>query len=305
MTDYGFDLTEYANRIDKCTDSLANYLNRGKLGLFLGAGVSYALELPCWEVLVKRAIEVVVPGTTVSSDINELKRLSSLIKSSSANQAAYLELIKKKLYEKTPFDFKLASKEMLIALTSLMVGKVRGNVKNVVTLNFDSVIEWYLKVNGLNANVVTKNHLAESLSDIDILHLHGYLPHDATLGFSSDEIVFTKEEFEDRERGLSYWKDLMNDFYRRHVFLAIGVSPDSICDDVAPYLRVHNKDWYDIQGVSRKHPYGVAILTRATTEQQNTMISAGIIPCVISDKDKIPPAIFEIAQKATAKTKLH
>ena len=44
---------------------------------------------------------------------------------------------------------------LLIALGSLMMGARRGNVKKVLTFNYDSLLEWYLSLHGLSTSVVT------------------------------------------------------------------------------------------------------------------------------------------------------
>lgn len=299
--DFGGSLTDYENRVDKCTALLAKYLNKGHLGLFLGAGVSFALLLPSWENLVNKCLAQVLPSEPIITGRStpELKKITSRIKAKFSDERTYLELVKKQLYDGVDFDFRLAKKEMLIALTSLMVGKNRGNVTDVLTFNFDSIIEWYLRTNGLNVNVITKDHLLTRPADVEILHLHGYLPHDKADGFLSDDIVFTHEDFLIRERGESYWKVLMNEYFKKRIFLAVGLNPQSICDDIVPYLITLSNDWYFMENIPRRHIYGVAFVTNCDPDQSELMIKNGVIPCTIGNRDEIPSAIFTIAQKAS------
>ena len=133
------------------------------------------------------------------------------------------------------------------------------------------------------------------------IHLHGYLPHDKKVGNSTSDLVFTKKEFEDRQIQSSYWKDLMNEFYKRNIFLSVGLSPGSLIDDVCPYLRNMNS-WYEKEKISRNQPYGIAFMTPSTEadEAVGELIDTGIIPCILS-VDDIPAEIFGIAQKALEK----
>jgi hypothetical protein len=298
--DFNGTWDEYQNRVDKCSALLSNYLNMGQLGLFLGSGVSNALELPSWETLVNRCIEKKLKGEPIITGRSntDLKLLTSRVKATFTKDADYLQLVSEALYENVDFNFILAKKEMLIALTSLMVGKNRGNVTEVMTLNFDSVLEWYLMTNGIRVNVVTKNHLLALPSDVDILHLHGYLPYDKKYGNRSDELVFTHEEFIVRERGDSYWKQLMNEFFKRKIFLTVGLGIGSVKDDIIPYLITLNSTWYEKENLKRKHIYGVCYLTHCGDDDAKYLLQNGVIPCVIADKNDIPPAIFQIAQQA-------
>jgi hypothetical protein len=306
MNNYGFDLNEYRDKQSKCTTLLSSNLKRGCLGLLLGSGVSYDLKLPSWQLLVERCIVELSPTTIVKTDPSyyDLQTLSDKIKLKSPSLDAYHDLVKRKLYEGVDFDFHFAKKDLLIALSSLIVGKVRGNVNHIITYNFDSVLEWYLQINGLKVNVSNKAELLSNAADIEVTHLHGYLPHDPLLGENSDFLVFSKEEFEDRKVQYNYWKFVTQDFHRRHLFLSVGLSPDSLINDLCPYLR-DLETWYSTEGVLRDFPYGVAYITptkdkEKDLEEKDTLIRHGIIPCSI-EIPNIPSAIFQIAQHGIVK----
>jgi SIR2-like domain len=296
---FGYNLNEYADNEGKCISKIAAILNNQQLGLILGAGASMALNLPSWKVLVERCIHEIDSKNIVTDE--NVKAIAQKIKNHyKEDLELYHEKIKEKLYEGVEFNFNLARKEMLIALTSLFVGKTRGVVNNVISLNYDNVLEWYLKINGLNTCNAGKNHLEEFNYDVKILHLHGYLPNDNLYGSNSDKIVFTNEDFEDRQVGREYFKELMKDFYKRHVFVTIGLSSHSIVDDFLPYLREVNTDWYEKENIFRKQPFGIAVLTNYNDEQKEAMIRAGIIPCKV-ERSEIPNFIFKISQAASEK----
>jgi hypothetical protein len=298
MTNYGRDISDFKNDLPSCVSLLSPYLNQGALSLMLGAGASSGFGLPSWYNLVKSCSEEVNPSFSFPSKCTneELKSIMEDVKRK--NSSTYIELIGRKLYDGVNFDFKLASKDLLIAITSLIIGRSRGHVRNVLSYNFDDILEWYLKFNGLKFKVTTFEQLLFSNQDIEVLHLHGYIPHDEKFGFPSNEVVFSKKEFEDRKVGDSYWKDLMYDFFRRNMFLAVGLSPGSLLDDICPYLRYLNK-WYKKENLNRGHPYGVAFLTpgKESDDSLELLIEDGIIPCII-EIPNIPDAIFKIAQEA-------
>lgn len=296
---YGFDLNEYTNSIDRITYLLQGYLNKGRLSLFLGAGASFALDLPNWEKLVRGCISDLNSDNIIIDKSKEFdpKYYSEKFKRNCTDLRQYHEIIRANLYKEVSFNFMQAQKELLIALTAIIVGKSRGTVKKIITYNFDNVIEWYLEINGLRINVLNKRPLDQSEPDVEILHLHGFLPPSNSKWPSSEEIVFTQNEFNVRERGSNYWKDIVNELYKSHIFLGIGLNPDSVCKDIVPYLQVLDAEWYSEQN-PRTQPYGVVFLTNCTEEQSETMIDNGIIPCIIK-KEAIPEAVFTIAQKAT------
>ena len=184
----------------------------------------------------------------------------------------------------------------MIAITSLFIGKTRGTAKNVLTYNFDDVLEWYLEFNGLKVNGIgLQNHLLKS-GDVNVLHIHGCLPHSDDIVSTRPQIVFSKKEFEDMKVGKSYVKELMYDFYKRNIFLSVGLSSGSLVDDLCPYLR-DILNWYNEQGIKRGNPFGIAFLTSASMNDEHDLIEAGIIPCTI-DKHEIPNLVFNISQEA-------
>lgn len=298
MSNYGLPLETFCNKEDLCVELLANHLNNGALSLMLGAGASAGLGLPGWYKLVTECALAIIPGYVLKSEYTneELKRLMDEVKKIAKSD--YIEVIRQQLYQDVEFDFSLAKKDLLIALTSLMIGKSRGNVKQVITYNFDDVLEWYLKINGLQVNVTTFESLLFSSPDVDVIHLHGFVPKTDDYGNISTDIVFTKKEFEDRQVGKSYWKEMMYDFFRKNVFLTVGLSPTSLRDDICPYLRYLNT-WYKSENIKRGHPYGIAFITpgKESLDSLNDLMEDGIIPCII-EKDKFPYAIFNIAKAA-------
>lgn len=293
-----FPFKDYADNESKCVSLLARYLKNGQLSLLFGSGVSQAFGLPGWKDLMMRLCTA--KGITFDKKKlggGSLKQLASDLKRTCTEQE-YLELVREELYRDVNFDLSMVTKSnMLIALTSLLMGSVRGKVTNVVTYNFDNIIEWFLQINGLSVNVVSPRNLLTKSHDVEILHVHGYLPHKSSPDNTSLEIVLAREEFEDRAFSQNIWKDLMKEYTRKFIFLSIGVSSESLIVDLGPYLREEEK-FYTAEATTRQIPFGIAFLTTETTDQQRVILmESGIIPCTI-DKKIIPSVIFKISQEA-------
>lgn len=300
INDYGYDINIYNNSIDQTYNLLSKFLNGGHLGLFLGAGASKAIRLPDWnEFVISICTKELSPFDSTKSYTNaDLKELISRVKDKyDEDEDEYLKIVKTHLYNKVKFNFKLAKKDLLIALSSLMVGSQRGTIKNVVSLNFDSVLEWYLSILGLSVNVITKTQLLQTAADVNITHIHGFLPYDASYG-ENTTIIFSSQDFENRlVSDYDYWKDYYIEFFRRHIFLSIGVSAASLLQDVRPYL--HNLDeWYHHQGIKRLQPYGIAFLSKDTDDaQRDKLAKMGIISHRFKHTG-VPEAVFKVVQKA-------
>ncbi|KQM70356.1 hypothetical protein ASE74_23535 [Pedobacter sp. Leaf216] len=307
MNNFGFELEELLNDQAKTVGHLGSYLNSGHLGLLLGSGVSAALKLPTWDKLVFAIHDEVFPGIRDSVKFYsnaELKELIDDVKDKLAH-SDYLEKIKKFLYDEVDFDFSMAKKELLIAISSLIVGKHRGNVRNIITYNFDSVLEWYLNLLGLQVDVFTKAQFLTKSADVIIAHIHGYLPFDGH-GKNSKEIIFASEEFTNRMLSNDYWKEYFYEFFRRHTFLALGMSAESLVKDVCPYLAQMDI-WYKHNELTRGMPYGVAFVSSgAKTEKHITkLLASGIIPILLDKHEDLPVAIFEIVQSALSQKNIN
>lgn len=306
---YGFLIKDFAS-FDKAKTQIALDLNEGSLGLLLGSGASIAISLPNWPKLVLSIANETFPTESHTYDENTtydtdfLKELIGRIKRHyNDDLLKYFDIVRRHLYAGVSFDFKTAQKNLLIAIAALTTGQKRGTVKDIVTLNFDSVLEWYLTTLGLDVNVLSTKLLFHKRSDVNITHIHGFLPHDIKKWPTSDFLIFSKKEFMDRVfSNTDYWKGHLTEFFRRHTFLSIGVSPESLENDICVYLRDLD-NWYQSQKLTREKPYGYAFLHRqkVTSTQVTELSDTGIVPILYENHDDVPEMIFEIAQIASSK----
>jgi hypothetical protein len=303
---YGIDVEYFADKPSECVELLSRYLNKGHLGLLLGSGASSGIGLPGWKELVLSISNDIIPdsitpGKTEYSG-HELKDLAQAFKRKINDQTQYYQIVKEHLYKGVSFDFSLARKELLIALSALIVGKRRGNVQEIFTYNFDSVLEWYLQILGLDVNTIIDKQSLAKVSDVNITHIHGYLPNPGLKVEDSDFLVFSQREFIDRQLSAEdYWKNSFYDFFRKYTFLAIGLSVDSLINDVCPYLTQMDT-WYERNKINRLYPYGIAFLSPNTMNKElfPELLKHGIIPCTFPTHDDVPLNIFAILQKAAS-----
>ena len=310
MKDYKGTFDYFLGKELLCINQLANRLNNGNLSLLLGSGASKALNLPDWSELVKRCVNNLSIDFDIDdkTTIDQLKEAASLVKEKcQEDKTDYRSKVTDQLYEGIKLDFRTANKELLIAITSLIVGRRRGTVDWVMTYNFDSILEWYIGVNGLSANVLSSDNILVSQTDLTVFHVHGYLPHTKMKNQSrSKEIVFTKEEFDDRKISKNdYWKEVMYQTFRERVFLSVGASPSTLIDDICPYLRSLDDELEQNsinRGTPNIVPYGFAIIPPDECDDkiESTLLRHGIIVIKIEIKE-IPDFIFSISQDAANK----
>nr|WP_321406240.1 SIR2 family protein [uncultured Carboxylicivirga sp.] len=284
-------------------DILSKTLKSGQLGLLLGAGVSFDLGIPGWETIAKRCYDKSNISDKIDIPLNPntqiLGDIMDDVKDCFTNEDEYLELVSNCLYDGIELDFETAKKTLLIAISSLIVGKSRGSVNKIINLNFDSFLEWYLMVQGLNVLCTSREAEVRGDSDVEIIHPHGFLPHPNMKGFSnSKKIVFTLREIKNREMALmDYWKMRLYDFFRSKIFLSIGVSPLSLYEYIRNYLSDLDNKYSECE---RNMPYGFSVIPTGEIDsyQKSKLLKSGIVVVEVNIEN-IPQFIFNIAQSAS------
>lgn len=218
---------------------------------------------------------------------------------------------REEILEDVELDFKTANKDLLIAMSSLIIGKKKGRINKVLSLNYDSILEWYLSINGLyvSTNFRNEGSIIES-NDVEIIYPLGYLPHKVLMESlnktPSEKIVFSWEEMEQfKQDHSSNLKELLYSFLRSKVFLAIGISPRTLRDYIGSFIVHLNNDYN--QSLYGRHPqlYGIALASQKSIDSFNkefnddiinTLHNKGIILVEIEHKE-IPEFLFKIARK--------
>lgn len=174
-------------------------MNRN-LTLFCGAGISIGSGVPSWnELLVRcflRSSNLTSSYTNVqykmlSKDLYPNQSiLARLIKI--ANKKNFYKIVHQILYE----NVKTEETNTITAIVNLCEPSKNGEIKSIVTYNFDNLLEANFEKrgikyhNGTNGENVSSDHLP-------IYHVHGFLPRD----FNENEnyhIVFSEDEYHEQ-----------------------------------------------------------------------------------------------------------
>jgi len=150
--------------------------------------------LPRWEELVDRLYSRLGqprPKDTTAQDAVEYLRSRVL----SDDLDRFKNTVHEVLYESYERDLvSLRKCETLAAIGAFVMGSRRGSVSEVLTFNFDDVLETYLEYHGFVTNPIHDPTDWVYPGDVSIYHPHGYLPQDRTKGDSAD-LVFDQRSY--------------------------------------------------------------------------------------------------------------
>ncbi len=282
---------EYFSRPQNLKTWLARALNQGKLRLVLGAGVSQEIGLPSWSDLVAR-LERHCQKTFAGNDDTE-KSEAILRNGFYRDRIKFAEAVRKCLYE--GYDSTLAglsTRRLMIALSALAIPGRRGSVREIVTFNFDDLLEEYLGYLGFHVQSTALLPRWSGLHDIEILHVHGVL-------FSNPQkpidrgVVFTESDFDEivgDARNL--WHKKVIDILQSNFCIFIGLSGDD------PNLRnilVKTKK----EHVSSEESlfWGIRFSSDENDRRKGTFEDNGIFQVTVPHAE-IPDWLFDVIQAA-------
>lgn len=274
-------------------DYLSAQLQSGRVGMALGAGISKPFGLPEWDDLISGMFRIA--GKTQRA--GNAMQLAEYIreKECGGDAAAYKELVSKALYEKanTTFD-DLRKNDTIASIGALLMASRRGSASEVVTINFDNLLELYLSYFGFVVNSVSEDIHWNLASDVTIYHPHGFLPFNNPKGRSSD-IVLDQGSFGRVIGKDSVWRQLCMNIFRRRSCLFIGMSGDD--------LNIETM----LQEAKISHPitmdgtryWGVTFSTDDNDMLRTHWQSRGVYYKLISDyHSDLPRLLFLICQRA-------
>ncbi|MCB9204067.1 MAG: SIR2 family protein [Flavobacteriales bacterium] len=277
-------------------DKAASELQIGSLGLMVGAGLSMSVGLPSWQKLVSDCCATQLVDPPKDNSGKELKLAASRLKASFAGQPEYIQSVAQHLYKGSKLSLALIRQRLLMAVASIIIVQSKLGSPQVLSLNFDSVLEWYLKVNALKVEVISNVNKLSVNHDVQIMHPHGYLPHPNLPGASiSPSMVLGWEEFAAFFVESSVWKERVLEFLRSKVFLAVGVGIGTLREDMDMFIgSIANND------KDRRVPYGLAILPEkeCPPEVQEELLGLGVIVHTVKSYKEIPQILFAISQKS-------
>ena len=217
---------------------LKKEFDKGDITLFLGAGVSIDGGIPEWTSLIKQLHIHMISKLTEDRPLDSEKRklLSELaldnrmgspllqmryIKSAFSKEV-YYGLVHDAIYgNKTNIDAKLLS-----AIAKICAPQRRHSiVKNVVTYNFDDLLEKKFDDKDIQYNVISDEEHRQAFDKLNIYHVHGHLPNDVELITEKMNLVFLEDDYHKVYRDSYSWSNLIQlSTLRENTCLFIGCS---------------------------------------------------------------------------------
>ncbi len=242
---------------------LAQRLRNGQLVLFLGSGASKSIGLPIWFELVRSccAKASVNVRITSRSSTTELQHIMSQVRhkceegASDAFEAKkkYFSLVREALYEQLPPTWVTNHKMPLMrAIGALVMGSRYGTINDVVTYNFDDIVETYLQYHGFTAQSIADLPSLTTDCDACVYHPHGYLPQKGD--HFSKRIILDRQSFS-QQLGIAsednqMWRDTLIQLLSIKQALFIGVSgQDNLLDVAMPAVVNYIRDSPDRRAV--------------------------------------------------------
>lgn len=203
---------------------LASQLQRGRLALILGAGLSVPFGLPDWIGLINRLYEMqganVPPGQTPPR-LAEYFRVTYFPR----DKPGYIRAVQQALYRGVNADFEVLRKnDTLAAIASLIMAPRRGSTSEVYTFNFDNLLEIFLNYHGFVTASLSGARFWAGYADARVCHPHGMLPFDRGHACSED-IVFDQASYSAVVgKESDPWHQRMRVCMAEHTCLFIGLS---------------------------------------------------------------------------------
>jgi hypothetical protein len=270
----------------------ARRLRQRQLSLALGAGVSGGSGLPNWTVLTDRLLKEAGLVRIGTKDEVEAERV--FVETHSRDRLSFALAVKRALYDGYHHDIEdLASKRLLVALGALTMASSRGSVADVITFNFDDLLEEYLRYHGFNVHSIAELPSWHSSADVRVLHPHGLLPV-RVAAQPSRGVVLTAADFDEivGDTG-NLWRQKMVSVLNGTFCLFIGLSGD----DTNLRNILHDVNGHHSSGSSRPPYWGFRF---CTVGDPNISVweHRGVFPWTLSDYDELPGILLRICQAA-------
>ena len=302
--DYLIPISSLVDNDKLITKMLSEHLYDGKLALALGAGVSKFLGFPLWWKLVHGICVEHDGKSSINEDstTDELKDAVDKIERDINDSTKFNDLVKKILYLNVNYlnDITVIQNELLISLGALMMGSRRGSVNNVITYNYDDVLQWYLGLHGFDVRVIHNPRTMTTNSDVIIYHPNGFLPLQDNKR-RSRKLIFSETSFIYRERKVTVddklWENILDRLFIEKIFIFIGLSGRD------PTINPRLLEIYETQ-LDRKRPVGYWFYIREDgmeRQEINKILRYGIVPIVVKNADDIPRYLLNVCQNAMAR----
>lgn len=311
----------------KCIENIRQQYRKGKISLFLGAGVSCSVGFPDWNTLLNSLytnfVNRVVDNSTTSNSTKKyiISNFTNINGGSALSAARYLkeglsryktnsdfiDLIKESLYKVKP-----TQSPLIIAIVNLCKSR-RGNmpIKSIVTYNFDDYLEKSINDAGLNYALICNDEDESETQGLSIYHVHGFIPKDDVVD-KKISFIFSEEAYHKVYSEPYHWSNLVQlSMLREKSCLMIGLSMNdpnlrrlleiaSQNNKKNHYVflkRLKTEDFSKTRSKTRINKDSVNnIINAHHVVQENMMSSFGINIIWYEDYDEIPKLINEIGK---------
>ncbi len=289
------DTEDYLEQ-DRWIHLLVEHLYNGSLALVLGAGVSVDFGLPTWMTLVQRCLD----RGGIPYDLDRLAERHGLYMDEIEGKLdphEYTDLVAAALYEDVTLGSDVCQSPLLIALGALLMGSRRGSVREVVTFNFDVVLEYYLSLHGFAVQSYDALPQLRTAADVRIGHINGILGHSAFPVHHSKRLVLSSRSMELRMGApFEAWKDMFRDLLKSHLVLFVGLSGNDpifgpLLSDVAGSIQAERVTGVWLFGHDIDSGRGSSYSTR-------DFMNRNVVPVCLSSYAEIPQRLLEVCQVA-------
>jgi hypothetical protein len=275
---------------------LATQLKMSRLSLVVGSGISTNFGLPAWDDL----LDSIKGDFKTPSDYP--KRTSAqkatLIKSKvfGNDNDLFLKAVRKSLYENAEIDFEdLQKNHLLSSLGALIMASSRGSISNVITFNYDDIIETYLGYFGYTCESSADGISWSSNKDVVVHHPHGLMPHEDSFP-TKGEIVLDTSSFHAVMKEGSHWRKKMFQILSSSLVIFIGVSGED------QHLESHLEECKNLHVSSINNElcyWGIWFTTDDESAIAEIWRQQKVFPFKIESYDEIPSILFKICQESS------
>lgn len=301
-------IAAHFNNRAKLIDFLGSALRKGRLALFIGAGISQGLRkeelvsysnLPDWKGLLcnlfRQHSETLAPDANLITAAEQIR-----VKFYADNVPGWISAVRNALYDGVALDFELIRKnDTLGAIGAFAMASARGRISQLVTLNFDDVLERYLAYHGVIVAPVFEEKFWAGKGDVVIYHPHGFLPSpNSPFLESSKYVVLDRKSYSERTgRADQRMNQVMETILQSHICMFVGLSGDDPrLDSLIVTTKDDSKHAYTSGGIGY---WGVAFGTSKDPSVAKVWAERGIFLQVLEKYDPdLPRFLFEVCQSA-------
>ncbi len=287
---------------------LADALTRSQLAICVGAGISKYIGLPTLVELAERMVENVIarPGMTEPQSIPAIHSFLADQSNDTARRAIdevgrlfpddreFNAIVRSALYRNLKGDADLLSHRLLVAIGILVMKAARGGVSDVLTFNYDDLLETYLKLCGVRVEQVNELYQLREPADVYVHHPHGFLPYHTSQYETYERVVLDSYSYHKLQLNQDCIS-LLERMLSEHITVFIGVAPG---DRTLDNMLVRVKETLDRRGIHR--PTGVWILGPDEPDftTVETAAQLNVVPLQFTSYDDYPDYLLSICQEA-------